>query len=396
MTWRAVQRISRREASKALLLLVCLLGGCAVSKPLPDSQPKSPQAISPGTSDLPATDLDEPTESDLQRLAALWKERVRPLPYSDYPIGPGDVLQISVPSIDQLKDRTVRVSGDSTIALPLVGELRVDGLTESKLRDALRRRLTKYMYDPQIEVFVKEYRSRQVAVTGAVDKPGNYNLTGGAETILDMITLAGGLRDDAADRVVLIPAESNGGALTKAESTATAADQNTPATVKPTPPSIQPLHEGARGPRSRARLDPLVISLRNIDLGSDDTNYLEMPVRPRDVIVIPGGGSVMIEGWVRNPGPVKITPGLTVLGAIAAVGGPLFAADTKSVEIVRSGAQGKKIVLKANLDQIMLRRKGDLEVQQDDVILVDYSNVAIVPYFFYQLFNRFGIGAGVP
>ena len=378
------------------MLLLFLIGGCAASKPVPDKQPKSAVGVSAPAADPSATGSEEQSAANLQRLAALWKERTQLLPYSDYPIGPGDVLQISVPSIDVLKNRAVRVSGDNTIALPLVGELQVDGLTEPKLRKALERRLDKYMYDPQIEVFVKEYRSRQVAVTGAVDKPGHYNLTGGVDTILDMITLAGGLRDDAADRVVLIPAEPNGSAPSKLGSMRAAAYKSNPTGQKLAVSSSGGLRDGAIIRRARASLNPVVISLRNVDLASDVTNYLELPVRPRDVIVVPSGGSVMVEGWVRNPGAVRIMPGLTVLGAVAAAGGPLFAANTESVKIVRSGQRGEKFVLQSDLDAIMHRRKPDLEVQQDDVIVVDYSNAAIVPYFFYMLFNRLGIGAGVP
>ena len=385
----------RSAAGRGLLLLSFLLGGCAVSKPVPDRQPKTAVGVSASTADPTATGSEEQAAADPQRLAELWKDRTRPLPYSDYPIGPGDILQISVPSIEVLKDRSVRVSGDNTIALPLVGELRVDGLTEPNLRHALERRLDKYMYDPQIEVFVKEYRSRQVAVTGAVDKPGHYNLTGQADTILDMITLAGGLREDAADRIVLIPAESNYGTSSKAGSVRAAAHKSNPREKLATSSSAS-LQDRAIIGRARASLNPVVISLRNVDLASDATNYLDLPVRPRDVIVVPSGGSVMVEGWVRNPGAVRITPGLTVLGAVAAVGGPLFAADTGSVTIVRSGQRGEKVVLKSDLEKIMHRRKPDLEVQQDDVIVVDYSNAAIVPYFFYMLFNRFGIGAGIP
>lgn len=287
----------------------------------------------------------------------------------------------------------MRVSGDNTIALPLIGELRVAGFTESKLRDALARRLDKYMYDPQIEVFVKEYRSRQVAVTGAVDKPGHYNLTGRTDTVLDMITLAGGLRDDAAEQIILIPAESDEG---KPIETPTRPHQSKMLGDQLGISSGSNPHGAAMVKRARASLSPVVISLRNVDLGSDTTNYLALPVRPRDVIVVPSSGSVMVEGWVRNPGAVKITPGLTVLGAVAAVGGPLFAADTESVKIIRSGKQGDKIVLQSDLEQIMHRRMPDLEVQHNDVIVVDYSNTAIVPYFFYMLFNRFGIGAGIP
>ncbi len=397
VTLRAVLSIpGRNAAGRWLLLLSFLLGGCAVSKPMPDKPPKSAGSVSASAADPSATGSNEQAAADLQRLAELWKDRTRPLPYSDYPIGPGDVLQISVPSIDSLKDRSVRVSGDNTIALPLVGELRVDGLTELKLRKALERRLDKYMYDPQIEVFVKEYRSRQVAVTGAVAKPGHYNLTGRTDTILDMIMLAGGLRDDAADRIVLIPAESNDRASSNAGSMRSAAYKSNPTETKLATSSSGRLQDGAVIEQTRASLNPVVISLRNVDLDSDATNYLEMPVRPRDVIVVPSGGSVMVEGWVRNPGAVRITPGLTVLGAVAAVGGPLFAADTESVKIVRSGQRGEKLVLKSDLEEIMRRRKPDFEVQQDDVIVVDYSDAAIVPYFFYMLFNRLGIGAGIP
>jgi len=378
-------------------LLLLLASGCApAAPPTQVSQPKSQITTASNAATATPSEFNEQTSADLERLSQLWKERTRPLPYDDYPIGPGDVLEISVPSIDVLKDRSVRVSGNNTIALPLIGELRVQGLTEPRLRDALARRLDRYMYDPQIEVFVKEYRSRQVAVTGAVDKPGHYNLTGSNDTILDMITLAGGLRDDAAERIILIPAES---------SDLMSSGTGPPKDWSRRPNSIgrqlgispgDSLREGAMIKRARATLNPVIISLRDVDLSNDTTNYLDLPVRPRDVIVVPSGGSVMVEGWVRNPGAVRITPGLTVLGAVAAVGGPLFAADTESVKIIRSGRHNQKLVLESNLDQIMQRQRPDVEVQQDDVIIIDYSNTAIVPYFFYMLFNRLGIGAGIP
>ncbi len=399
MMWRAVLSIPRRDAAgTGLLLLSFLLGGCAVSKaPLPDKQPKSAIGVSASTADPSATGSQEQASANLHRLDELWKRRTRDLSGSDYPIGPGDVLQISVPSIEVLKNRSVRVSGDNTIALPLVGEIRVEGLTEPRLRDALAQRLDKYMYDPQVEVFVKEYRSRQVAVTGAVDKPGHYNLTGRADTILDMIMLAGGLRDDAAaDRIVLIPAEFDDGVPSKTGSPRAAVNKSSFSEETLARSSSGSLHDGLFIDRAPGSLNPVVISLSNIDLAADSINYLDMPVRPRDVIVVPSGGSVMVEGWVRNPGAVKITPGLTVLGAVAAVGGPLFAANTQSVQIIRSGRHGEKFVFESDLDQIVRRRKPDLAVQQDDVIVVDYSRSAIVPYFFYMLFNRFGIGAGIP
>ncbi len=381
----------------SFFLLFLFLGGCAVSGPASKPQAKS-NPIAPASSPDPASIGWEGQDADdRERLLALWHGRTHGPHFSDYPVGPGDVLQISVPSIDELKERTVRVSGDNTIALPLIGVVNAAGLTEAGVREELGRQLENYMYSPQVEVFVKEYRSRQVAVLGAVDRPGHFSLAGGADTILDMITLAGGLREDAADRIVLIPAEAAHGAAAASGAVLRAnykerADGE--GAVRATPGRRR---GGEIAPDRRGSLAPIVIPLGNIDRGGDGgDNYLNLPVRPGDVLVVPGGGSVMVEGWVRNPGAVRITPGLTVLGAVAAAGGTLFAANTRSVDIIRSGRRGEKVILKSNLDEIVGRQKPDAEVQQDDIIVVTYSGLSIVPYFFYTVFNRFGIGAGVP
>ena len=63
------------------------------------------------------------------------------------------------------------------------------------------------MYNPPVNLFVREYRSRQVAVVGAVERPGLYNLASEADTILDMIAQAGGMKEGAAPRIQFIPAE---------------------------------------------------------------------------------------------------------------------------------------------------------------------------------------------
>jgi polysaccharide export outer membrane protein len=70
----------------------------------------------------------------------------------------------------------VRVSREGTISLPFIGIMQTGGLTEKTLKEAIRSRLERdYMYNPQVNLFVREYRSRQVAVVGAVEKPGLYS-----------------------------------------------------------------------------------------------------------------------------------------------------------------------------------------------------------------------------
>ncbi|MBI3797124.1 MAG: polysaccharide biosynthesis/export family protein, partial [Deltaproteobacteria bacterium] len=86
--------------------------------------------------------------SDLERLALLWQKRTHDTSFSDYPIGPGDVLEISVPGMDELQKYTVRVSGEGTVALPLIGEMRANGLTEKEISEEIRRALEEhYMYN---------------------------------------------------------------------------------------------------------------------------------------------------------------------------------------------------------------------------------------------------------
>ena len=73
---------------------------------------------------------------------------------------------------------------------------------------------------------------------------------------------------------------------------------------------------------------------------------LDLPTRPGDVIVIPIAGEVMVQGWVKNPGAFKITPDLTILGAISAAGGALF---SNSVEVIRTDPDGKHNARQFNL-----------------------------------------------
>jgi protein involved in polysaccharide export with SLBB domain len=120
-------------------------------------------------------------------------------------LGPGDPLRVSVPLIGQRKDRTVRVSEDGTIALPFVGVIRVTGLTEQDFRDVLIHRVSKYMYHPQVEVFAA-YRKSSDRRSRLSKKTGRYMLASRTDSIMTMISRAGGLNDDASTRIMLFPA----------------------------------------------------------------------------------------------------------------------------------------------------------------------------------------------
>jgi SLBB domain len=75
---------------------------------------------------------------------------------------------------------------------------------------------------------------------------------------------------------------------------------------------------------------PLSIKIKSTSL-TGAGKYINLPMRPGDVIVVPGGGNVMVVGWVQTPGYFQVGSGLTVLGAIGAAGGPMYAANTKDI-----------------------------------------------------------------
>jgi protein involved in polysaccharide export with SLBB domain len=120
-------------------------------------------------------------------------------------------------------------------------------------------------------------------------------------------------------------------------------------------------------------------------------------VRPGDVIIVPGSGEVLVQGWVDKAGSYKITPGLTVLGAVAAAGGALFAADINAVKIARTNERGEKISLLADLEGIKRGEKPDIAVLEGDVVEVPSHAPMLVVQGLYRFFSTVvHIGASVP
>ena len=114
--------------------------------------------------------------------------------FTDYQVGPEDLLDIQIFGQDNL-NREVRVNGQGEVTLPLVGVVKVAGLSPKSIEQRLREVYdANYLRDPQVTVSVKEYRHHRVSVTGAVDKPGSYEMIG-PRTLLEMLALAGGLQD---------------------------------------------------------------------------------------------------------------------------------------------------------------------------------------------------------
>ena len=416
---RRLQFLIRWSGCSLALALVAGALGCAASQTAPAAMPAAPtSAVS--SADQPSQAADP---SDLQRLQELWEKRTRDSFGSDFTLGPGDVLEISVP-LEQLEHREVRVSPRDTITLPLAGVVQLKGMTEQGLTDNLRRRLAKYMYDPPVSLFVKQYGSRQVAVVGAIEKPGLYTLTSGSDTLMEMISKAGGMTANAASKIVFVPAGAGGSGLQTAslvgmtgaaqsEEQAVATDAqgletDTPRlSAGPAPrtarienekaAAIRPDPVDAQNPRTRMGvIDPAIAKVHPIIIGMNDPgtqNYLELPARPGDVLIVPSAGEVTVGGWVQNPGAYKVTPGMTALSAISAAGGAMF---SSSAQVLRTGNSGERLSIPVNIPAVQKGQESDVSMQSGDVVMVDRSAAGAIPYAAYELFSKFGSGLMFP
>jgi len=248
-----------------------------------------------------------------------------------YIIGPKDLLTISVFEVPEL-NITVRVSEDGTITLPLLGQIKVDGLSRFDLERKLATLLEKnYLKNAQVTIFIKEYQSKRVSVIGAVKSPGNYELIG-KQTLLQMLSTAGGLTEEASDRIIIIRQYSDG--------------------------------------RSKS----LIIDLEELMLKGNPK--LNIPIYASDIINVPVERftDIYVFGQVNNPGNIKMKKisHLTLLRAIAQAGGFTERAR-KSGVIIKRVEDGKEIKIKVNVKKILSGSKPDIVLKGNDIIFVPES-----------------------
>jgi polysaccharide biosynthesis/export protein len=399
---RALQ--TRRASGKVWLFVSCCLlsgaiAGCASESNAVNSTPH-----------VTISAASEGATCDKHDVVELWRARDSDAP-SDFTLGPGDVITISVPEIEELQKEQVRVAPDGSIGLPLIGIMPVAGMTENELRAAISQRLATYMKFPRVELFVERYQARDVAVMGAVQKPGLYDLSNSEQSIMDVIGLAGGMTNEAAQRVIFMPPRLAGqgpqGNAYASQPHATGAEPSLAVRTNEAADSYlsQQHHldnfeqtsassytelpsRTHRGTSLKGR--PWIV----LDLAKPGNQAcLDVPVRPGDAVMVPIAGEVMVQGWVANPGAFKITPGMTLLGAVSAAGGATF---SWTAALLRTDDSGVQTTTEYSLTQLQKGQAADVAVQSGDVVVVEKSAVGAVPYTFYELFQHFGTGMGIP
>ncbi len=155
---------------------------------------------------LPKEEADASKSSELSTTQA--RTSKVPSVSPEYRVGESDTLQIGVWKSPELS-KTVVVRPDGMIALPLIGDLKVIGMTAGDIQELVTSKLKDYVVSPRVLVEITEIRSRRVFITGEIVRPGLYPL-GGQTTVLQLIAQAGGLTPFAKRKSIVILRQENG------------------------------------------------------------------------------------------------------------------------------------------------------------------------------------------
>jgi polysaccharide export outer membrane protein len=280
-----------------------------------------------------------------QQLANLGAQAAVKGPH-DYQLGSEDLLEIGVFGQQDLQ-RLVRVNGKGEITMPLLGPVMVTGMTPQKLERRLEELYgAQYLRNPQVSVFVKEYRHERVALTGALKRPGFYEMIG-PRTLLEMLATAEGLDEKAGDRVQVIRAKG----AKKETPGSNLADISQPFT-----------------PNS----ETIVIDLKQL-ASQGKPNIV---IQAGDVINVPFAGLAYVLGSVNKPGSVPVKSNLTVSQAIAVAGSPVAGlAKPQITTILRLDDQGQAVSIPVNLNAIMAKQEPDVVLKEQDVVYVPESTI---------------------
>ncbi len=255
----------------------------------------------------------------------------------NYRIGVGDVLSVLVPKNQILSTDTVRVGNNGSIRLPMLDdEIPAKCMTEAELAADITERYKKYMHSPQVYVTVREFNSNPVAVVGAVNAPGRFQLQRPIR-LLELVTYVNGVTPNAGRTVQIVRS-----------------------------PHFQSC--AAFPVENQTEEEVINIPLAKLMNGDESANPY---IFAGDIIKVTDAEQAYIVGNVRSAAAISLNEPVTLSKAIAMAGGVTNEAETKKIKILRqeSGSLDKTELI-VNLKDINNQKAKDVLLQPNDIVEV--------------------------
>jgi polysaccharide export outer membrane protein len=263
----------------------------------------------------------------------------------DYVLGADDQLKIwALGFEDELKDKTIRIEPSGDIHLPVIGRVKAAGLTTDQLEAALVEKMKRTVRNPQVSVEILDYGSQPVSVLGAVNQGGVHQLKG-RRTLAEVVSMAGGIRQDAGADVRVMREVEYG-----------------------------PIPLANAAPDATGRYSVAEIKLNDLLSGSAPAQNIL--IRPHDVVTIAPAETISVIGAVQKPGafPMNTKSRVTVLEALAMAGGYAPSSKPGSARILRSvPGNSDRQEIAVDLSKITNGKSEDVVLRPNDILLVPTS-----------------------
>lgn len=259
-------------------------------------------------------------------------------------LGPDDRMTIWAREVEEISKDGYVVDRSGYVHLPMVGQIRAEGLSVEEFEAALSTSLKKYVREPQVAVTVTGRNSQPVSILGAVVSPGTHQLAG-HQTLVEMLTAAGGLRPDAGGRARITRSLDKG--------------------PLPVPNAVVD---------QATRFSVAEVSLRTL-FGSEGSEE-NIQLMPHDVVIVPPAQTVYVIGEVTRQGSIPLveSENMSVLQALSVAGGLTKAAAPQNARILRVVMGGpKRAELPVDLQRIVAGKASDLPLMPSDILFVPDS-----------------------
>jgi polysaccharide export outer membrane protein len=250
-------------------------------------------------------------------------------------VGPGDLIELTMYDNPDLSGR-FRVDEKGDIVAPLIGQVHVEGSTAEEIGKLIEKRYLDAEILPfdqdYATVFISEYASQGIIVSGEVKQPGTFPALG-VRMLHDVITAAGGIQPTASSKVIVTRK----------------GDQDHPITVDYNPDALHPV-------------------------------VPQFQIFPGDTVMVPRAGIVYVVGNVMRPGGYVLggRSVLTVEAALALAGNTGKAAAANRAHLVRAQDDGKKVDVVLELNKILKGEAPDLAMKDGDILFVPTSTGKLV------------------
>ena len=256
-------------------------------------------------------------------------------------LGVDDQITVHLQDLEEVTDKTMRIGSSGDISLPYIGRVHAAGLSVAELEQSISELMKRYVKRPEVTVNRTEMRSQPVSVIGQVKSPGVHQLKG-RKTLVELLSLAGGLQDDAGYSAK-ITRQKQWGRI--------------------------PLASSVTDPTGE--YDTAEVPLRDLLSATDPS--LNIAIMPNDVITVPKAEMVYVIGEVTKPGGIVLGDqrNITVLGALSAANGVTHSAKAPAATILRveiGSATRREIPV--DLKAMLAGKAEDLVMRVNDILYI--------------------------